>query len=80
MSDADNHVEELGQRHMAEAQMCSDQAKMHTLALLGEMQGHVKALEHALEDAINSPKGVVPDSAVSFWDGKRGRVRNTLER
>lgn len=78
MSDTKENIEELGKYRLLMVQMCSDEAKTHALALLSEMQGHVKKLEHALEDAINSPKGVVPDSADQFWDGKRGRVRNTL--
>ena len=32
-------------------------------------------LRKALNDAINSPKGVVPVSAEPFWDGKQGRVK-----
>jgi hypothetical protein len=31
-------------------------------------------LRIALNDAINSPKGVVPDSAVEFYDYKSGKV------
>ena len=32
-------------------------------------------LRKALNDAINSSKGVVPISAEPFWDGKRGCVK-----
>ena len=32
-------------------------------------------LRKALNDAINSPKGVIPISAEPFWDGKRGCVK-----
>ncbi|MFV3561796.1 hypothetical protein ACNJFJ_21875, partial [Mycobacterium tuberculosis] len=32
-------------------------------------------LRQALDDAINSPKGVVPVSAEPFYDGRAGRVK-----
>jgi hypothetical protein len=37
----------------------------------------IDRLRRALNDAINSPKGVVPDSALEFWDGHAGRVKKT---
>ncbi len=71
---------ERGTYHFNQMKAANHQAVQHAFAMLKQMQEHVKGLEHALEDAINSPKGVVPDSAVEFWDGQRGRVRqNTLE-
>jgi hypothetical protein len=33
------------------------------------------SLRDALDDAINSPKGVVPVSAEPFYDGRAGRVK-----
>lgn len=32
---------------------------------------HIFRLKIALHDAINSPKGVVPDSALEFYDAKK---------
>lgn len=40
-----------------------------------DLEEENRALRQALEDAINSPKGVVPASAEQFWDGQAGRVR-----
>lgn len=40
-----------------------------------EAAAYIERLKAALDDAINSPKGVVPDRAAEFWDGKLGRVQ-----
>lgn len=40
-----------------------------------EARAKVVVICRALEDAINSPKGVVPISAEPFYDGFQGRVR-----
>lgn len=41
-------------------------------------QATIKALARALEDAINAPLGVVPQSADRFWNGQQGCVRRDL--
>lgn len=71
-----------GVRHMVEAA----EAKMaHDFPITDAMRGtqdgnkcaadEIEQLKVALSDAINSPKGVVPDSAEPFYDGQLGRVR-----
>ena len=51
---------------------CLDQMVPSDLRLL---VGQIGRLRVSLNDAINSPKGVVPDSAAEFYDGREGRVR-----
>lgn len=47
----------------------------HLFNQVQDANTRIAELERALEDAINSPKGVVPKSADKFWSGRAGRVK-----
>lgn len=40
-----------------------------------KLQKEIDELKVALNDAINRPMGVVPDSAMKFYCGKTGKVK-----
>ena len=42
---------------------------------VAELRRENEKLRTALNDAINSPKGVVPNSAGQFYDGRVGRIQ-----
>ena len=42
--------------------------------MIAEYSDIIKRLHNALNDSINSPKGVVPKSAEEFYDGKTGKI------
>ena len=59
---------ELIERLRDESDLCRNETATDIADLLDEAINRIEALEGALRDAINSPKGVVPASAEPFYD------------
>lgn len=68
----------MANRYQCEACDGTGKAPEATPALMQEYALRPAMIRDAMQDLLNAPKGVVPESAEGFYDEQRGRFSTAL--